>query len=99
MVFRESIIIFIHNIISKDHLIFIQPFLFYGGNTMNKGTVKWFNAEKGYGFITGEDGQDVFVHFSAINGEGFKSLEEGQAVSYDLTEGARGMQAANVEKL
>ena len=53
---------------------------------MNKGTVKWFNAEKGYGFITGEDGADVFVHFSAINGEGFKSLEEGQAVTYDLTE-------------
>ena len=62
-------------------------------------TVKWFNAEKGYGFITGEDGADVFVHFSAIQGEGFKSLEEGQAVSYDLTEGARGMQAANVVKL
>lgn len=100
MVFRECIIIFIHNIISKDHLIFYPAiFIFYGGNTMNKGTVKWFNAEKGYGFITGEDGQDVFVHFSAINGEGFKSLEEGQAVSYDLTEGARGMQAANVEKL
>lgn len=79
--------------------ILILIFLFYGGNTMNKGTVKWFNAEKGYGFITGEDGQDVFVHFSAINGDGFKSLEEGQAVSYDLTEGARGMQAANVEKL
>ena len=57
------------------------------------------NAEKGYGFITGEDGADVFVHFSAINGEGFKSLEEGQAVTYDLTEGARGMQAANVTKL
>lgn len=100
MVFRECIIIFIHNIISKDHLIFYPTiFYFYGGNIMNKGTVKWFNAEKGYGFITGEDGQDVFVHFSAINGEGFKSLEEGQAVSYDLTEGARGMQAANVEKL
>ena len=64
-----------------------------------KGKVKWFNAEKGYGFITGEDGQDVFVHFSAINGEGFKSLEEGQSVTYDLTEGARGMQAANVNKL
>ncbi|QOV18048.1 cold shock domain-containing protein [Blautia liquoris] len=62
------------------------------------GTVKWFNAEKGYGFITGEDGSDVFVHFSAIQGDGFKSLEEGQAVTYDLVEGNRGMQAANVEK-
>ena len=66
---------------------------------MAEGTVKWFNPEKGYGFITGEDGNDVFVHFSAIQGEGFKSLDEGQAVSYDLTEGARGMQAANVVKL
>ena len=65
---------------------------------MNKGTVKWFSAEKGYGFITGENGGDVFVHFSGIAGEGFKSLEEGQAVSYDLTEGARGMQAVNVVK-
>ena len=63
-----------------------------------KGTVKWFNAKKGFGFISDENGNDVFVHFSAINGEGFKSLEEGQAVSYDLTEGARGMQAANVVK-
>lgn len=62
------------------------------------GTVKWFNAEKGYGFITGEDGNDVFVHFSAIQCEGFKSLEEGQAVTYDLVEGNRGMQAANVVK-
>ena len=67
---------------------------------MNSGTVKWFDAQKGYGFITNDDGgSDVFVHFSAINGEGFKSLEEGQAVTYDLTEGARGMQAANVTKL
>ena len=67
---------------------------------MNNGTVKWFNAEKGYGFIADEEsGNDVFVHFSAIQGEGFKSLDEGQAVSYDLTEGARGMQAANVVKL
>lgn len=65
---------------------------------MNKGTVKWFNAEKGYGFITGEDGNDVFVHFSAIQGEGFKTLDEGRAVTYDLTEGARGMQASNVVK-
>ena len=66
---------------------------------MNKGTVKWFNAEKGYGFITGEDGNDVFVHFSAIQCDGFKSLDEGQAVSFDLQQGNRGMQAANVVKV
>ena len=62
------------------------------------GTVKWFNAEKGYGFITGEDGKDVFVHFSAIQGEGLKTLDEGQKVTYDLVQGNRGMQAANVVK-
>ena len=62
------------------------------------GTVKWFNAEKGYGFITGEDGKDVFVHYSAIQGDGFKTLDEGQAVDFDLTEGQRGMQASNVVK-
>ncbi|ACX66836.1 cold-shock DNA-binding domain protein [Paenibacillus vortex V453] len=64
-----------------------------------KGTVKWFNAEKGYGFISVEGGEDVFVHFSAIQEEGFKSLEEGQAVEFDITEGNRGPQAANVTKL
>jgi CspA family cold shock protein len=63
---------------------------------MSKGTVKWFNSEKGYGFITKEDGNDVFVHFSAIQGDGFKTLEEGQSVSFDVTQGARGDQAANV---
>lgn len=63
-----------------------------------KGTVKWFNAEKGYGFISTEDGQDVFVHFSAIQTEGFKTLEEGQKVEFEITEGARGPQAANVKK-
>ena len=63
---------------------------------MNKGTVKWFNAEKGYGFITGEDGVDVFVHFSAINADGYKTLEEGQTVEFDVVEGDRGQQAANV---
>ena len=62
------------------------------------GTVKWFNAEKGYGFITGEDGKDVFVHFSAIQGEGFKTLDEGQKVTYDLVQGNPDMQAANVVK-
>jgi len=64
-----------------------------------QGKVKWFNAEKGFGFIEREDGDDVFVHFSAIQGEGFKSLEEGQSVEFDIVEGARGPQAANVVKL
>lgn len=63
------------------------------------GKVKWFNAEKGYGFIEREDGGDVFVHFSAIQGEGFKTLEEGQTVEFDVVEGNRGEQAANVVKL
>ena len=65
---------------------------------MEQGTVKWFNAEKGYGFITREDGSDVFVHFSAIQGEGYKSLEEGQHVTFDVEEGQRGPQATNVTK-
>ncbi len=63
---------------------------------MNQGTVKWFNAEKGFGFIEVEGGKDVFVHFSAIVAEGFKSLQEGQKVSFDVVEGQRGEQAANV---
>jgi len=66
---------------------------------MNTGTVKWFNAEKGFGFIEVEGGNDVFVHFSAISGDGFKTLEEGQKVSFDITQGDRGDQAANVVKL
>ncbi|MFV8826493.1 cold shock domain-containing protein [Alkalihalobacterium sp. APHAB7] len=64
-----------------------------------QGKVKWFNAEKGFGFIEREDGDDVFVHFSAINTDGFKSLDEGQAVEFEIVEGARGPQAANVTKL
>jgi CspA family cold shock protein len=60
--------------------------------------VKWFNAEKGYGFITDENGQDVFVHYSAIQEEGFKSLEEGESVEFDVIQGERGPQAANVQK-
>mgnify|MGYP002769756904 FL=1 len=66
---------------------------------MTNGTVKWFNAEKGYGFISQESGDDVFVHFSAIQGEGFKTLEEGQSVSFEIEEGPRGAQASNVVKL
>lgn len=61
-----------------------------------KGTVKWFNNQKGYGFITTEDGKDVFVHYSGLTGSGFKTLEEGTAVSFDLTENDRGEQAVNV---
>ena len=62
------------------------------------GKVKWFSAEKGYGFIAREDGDDVFVHFSAINDDGFKTLNEGQEVEFDIVEGARGPQASNVSK-
>ncbi|AMA62096.1 MAG: cold-shock protein [Kurthia sp.] len=66
---------------------------------MKQGTVKWFNAEKGFGFIEVEGENDVFVHFSAIQGEGFKTLDEGQAVEFEVTEGNRGPQAENVVKL
>ncbi len=66
---------------------------------MQTGTVKWFNAEKGYGFIEVEGGNDVFVHFSAIVGEGFKTLDEGQQVEFNVVEGNRGPQAENVVKL
>ncbi len=66
---------------------------------MNKGTVKWFDAQKGYGFIASEGGEDVFVHYTAIQNEGFKTLEEGQAVTFEITSGAKGKQAANVTVL
>ena len=65
---------------------------------MEHGTVKWFNAEKGFGFIEREGGEDVFVHFTAIQDEGFKSLDEGQSVTFEIEEGQRGLQAANVQK-
>ena len=65
---------------------------------MKKGTVKWFNSKKGYGFISDEEGNDVFVHFSALNMEGYKSLDEGQAVTFDVVDGEKGPQAANVTK-
>lgn len=65
---------------------------------MAQGTVKWFNATKGFGFITTEEGNDVFVHFSAIQTDGFKTLDEGQKVSFDLEEGPRGPQVINVTK-
>lgn len=64
-----------------------------------QGKVKWFNAEKGYGFITGEDGNDVFAHFSEIQQDGFKSLDEGDEVTFDITEGPKGPQASNIESV
>jgi len=64
-----------------------------------QGTVKWFNEAKGYGFITPDEGNDVFVHFSAILGEGFKTLAEGQRVDFEVVQGEKGPQAANVEKI
>ncbi|WP_147534171.1 cold-shock protein [Bacillus marasmi] len=65
---------------------------------MERGKVKWFNSEKGFGFIEREGGEDVFVHFSAIQTEGYKTLEEGQEVTFDVEQGQRGPQAANVQK-
>lgn len=70
--------------------------IFYGGIKMSKGTVKWFNNQKGYGFLSDESGNDVFVHYSGLNMDGFKSLEEGQAVEFEVTQGAKGPQAVNV---
>jgi cold shock protein len=64
---------------------------------MPQGTVKWFNNKRGWGFIVKEDGEDIFVHYSAIKGDGFKSLDEGQRVQFDIEEGAKGPAAANVE--
>ncbi|MEO5658084.1 MAG: cold-shock protein [Nitrospiria bacterium] len=66
---------------------------------MARGKVKWFNGSKGYGFITPDEGRDVFVHFSAIQGDGFKSLDEGQEVEFEIVNGPKGQQAANVTKV
>lgn len=71
----------------------------YGGILMKKGTVKWFNSTKGYGFITSEEGEDIFVHFSSIQGDGYKTLDENQEVEFEITEGEKGLQASNVIKL
>lgn len=66
---------------------------------MSQGTVKWFDAQKGFGFITADGGSDIFCHFSSIQGDGFKSLEEGDNVEFEITDGAKGPQAANVNKI
>lgn len=74
-------------------------FVCFGGLQMKQGTVKWFNAEKGFGFISVPNEDDVFVHFSAINTEGYKTLEEGQKVEFEIVNGSKGLQAANVTPL
>ena len=81
-------------------LLFCNKTLFniFGGIAM-QGTVKWFNNQKGYGFISDEQGNDVFVHYSGITMDGFKSLEEGQAVEFDVIDGAKGPQATNVTRI
>ena len=71
----------------------------FGGKKMKQGIVKWFNAEKGFGFISVEGENDVFVHFSSIQTEGFKTLEEGQSVEFEIVQGARGPQASNVTRI
>ena len=71
----------------------------YGGIPMFKGTVKWFNNQKGYGFIQDESGKDIFVHYTGLNMPGFKSLEEGNEVEFDIVQGEKGPQASNVVKL
>lgn len=81
----------IYIVIEHNYYLFI-----IGGIIMNKGTVKWFNNQKGFGFISDETGNDIFVHYTGLNMEGFKSLEEGQAVEFDVIEGAKGPQATNV---
>lgn len=82
----------------RTRIVNISCFKALGGNTMNTGKVKWFNADKGFGFIEVEGGDDVFVHFSAIQGDGFKTLEEGQTVTFGIEDGQRGPQATNVVK-
>ncbi|MDF2545427.1 MAG: cold-shock protein [Anaerosolibacter sp.] len=77
----------------------MQQYIFLEVCLMKTGVVKWFNSEKGFGFITVDGGEDVFVHFSAIQGGGFKSLEEGAKVELEVVKGDRGLQAANVVKL
>lgn len=70
-----------------------------GGSKMQQGTVKWFNAKKGYGFISDENGNEVFVHFSALNMDGFKELKDGEKVEFEVVEGEKGPQAANVSRI
>ena len=92
-------VFFLYDMLKKSRNATLYCLTIFGGNVMSKGTVKWFNNQKGYGFISDEEGKDVFVHYSGITMEGFKSLEEGQEVEYDIVDGEKGPQAINVNKL
>jgi CspA family cold shock protein len=85
--------------IIQENIRYSKPSIYVGGRKLMQGKVKWFNPEKGFGFIEREGGEDVFVHFSAIQMDGYKSLEEGQTVEFDIVKGERGAQAANVTKI
>jgi cold shock protein len=81
------------------HGRFFEKLLFKGESSMEKGTVKWFNSAKGFGFIQRESGDDVFVHYRSITGNGFKNLEDGDKVEFDVEQGQKGLQATNVRKV
>lgn len=82
-----------------SHFVYNFSHLYRKECSMEKGTVKWFNGAKGFGFITRQNGEDVFVHFKAIRGEGYRTLNEGDQVQFDVQQGPKGLQAANVEKV
>ena len=87
------------NLVYRYIAIIIQFYKFLGGFFMKTGSVKWFNAKKGYGFISDEEGNDVFVHYSALQMDGFRVLEEGEKVEFEVVDGEKGPQAANVIRL
>ena len=86
-------------LVATRRLVAGPSFVCEGGSTLAEGTVKWFSNEKGYGFIERAEGEDVFVHFSAITMDGYKSLQEGQRVEFEVVQGQKGLQAANVVPL
>jgi len=92
-------LVFLHRIALNEAPVWIQAKVIEEKKHMEQGTVKWFNDAKGFGFISRQNGEDVFVHYSAINSSGFKSLQEGQAVQFNVVKGPKGWQASDVQPL